>query len=119
MNRARTGSQGEALAAEWYTANGYDICAKNYRARAGEVDLIVQKDGLLAFVEVKTRAEGGIALPREWVDARKQRRIVAAALDFLEKHCRQEPWMRFDVVEVTLYGNGGHKIHCIENAFSV
>ncbi len=96
-----TGALGEVYAARYLRDRGYRIVCANYRTRLGEIDIAAEKDGVLAFVEVKTRGAGMIALPMESVDLNKQRRIVSAAAQYL----KSEPAgirTQFDVIEVYL-----------------
>lgn len=94
------GKLGEDTAAGLLEQAGYRILERNYRCPGGEIDLIAQKDGFLAFCEVKARLAGGI-LPREAVTPAKQNRIIRAALTYLSEH-PSELQPRFDVIEVTL-----------------
>ncbi|MBV8236318.1 MAG: YraN family protein, partial [Acidimicrobiia bacterium] len=57
MTRARRalGASGEQAAADWYVTNGYEIVARNWRCRDGELDLIVRRGRTFVFCEVKTR----------------------------------------------------------------
>lgn len=93
------GDCGEALVAEYLRRKGYEIIASQYRCRMGEVDLIARRGGVLCFVEVKTRSETEHGLPREFVGPKKQRRIRAAAAQYLSKYQLDCP-VRFDVAEV-------------------
>ena len=52
-----TGRQGEAQAAEYLRRRGYRILEAGYRSRYGEIDLIAEKRGIIAMVEVKTRCD--------------------------------------------------------------
>ncbi|NJD88536.1 MAG: YraN family protein [Betaproteobacteria bacterium] len=103
--RARLrGEAAEELAARFLAAQGLAILARNYRTRLGEVDIVAREGAVLVFLEVRLRswaAWGGAAAS---VDARKQRRIVAAARHFLSR-LRAEPPCRFDVL--TLDGPAG------------
>lgn len=119
MDTRAIGTQGERLARSYYEANGYYLLAENYKTRIGEIDLILGRDDIIVFSEVKTRTERSIALPREWVDAKKQRRITAAAQEYLSVMKMGEPFVRFDVVEVITHPKASPTIHCIENAFSL
>ena len=74
------GRKGEALAAKYYMRRGYLLLNHNYRTRMGELDLVLYKDGQLVFAEVKTRAGRMLDAPAAAVDARKQRRLILAAL---------------------------------------
>ena len=93
------GAWGEALAAEYLRRRGYTLLAANYRSRFGEIDLIAQKGGFTAFVEVKLRANGRFAEAREFVNRAKQERLRNTALLWLAENsgCGQP---RFDVVEI-------------------
>lgn len=119
MDKPDLGSRGEQLAAHWYEENGYTILTRNYRTRLGEIDIVAQNGGMVVFIEVKTRAAGAIAPPRAWVNATKQRRIIAAAGGYIAAHFTAEPFVRFDVAEVTADSSGALTLHCIENAFTL
>jgi putative endonuclease len=93
------GAWGEAQTADYLRRNGYKSLAANYRTRFGEIDLIAQKDGILAFVEVKTRKFGVNVRPSEQVTPKKLERIRLAGLSYLaETDCKLP--VRFDVAEV-------------------
>lgn len=118
MSRRDVGRLGEDVCGEALQRAGYEIVTRNYHARYGEIDLIAQKEGILAFVEVKARREDNIALPREYVDAKKQQKIIKTALCYLSATASQlQP--RFDVFEVRLDPVSGAVTGCqhIENAF--
>lgn len=95
------GRRGEALAAHFLTHRGYEILARNYRTRRGEIDLIARDGKTVVFVEVKARTGSRFGSPCEAVDAKKQQRLRLAAEEWL---CQQEevPFCRFDVIEVYL-----------------
>ena len=115
------GDLGELWAAEDYQKDGYTLLHRNYRTRMGEIDLILKKDTYLVFAEVKTRASNAIAKPREWVDYRKQQKIILAANYYLLQHRLSDPFLRFDVVEVYIDNRTPEtpaKIIRIENAFT-
>ena len=113
------GAWGEEQAARYLRRHGWRIAARNFTVRQGEVDLIAEKSGVLAFVEVKLRKDDAFAEAREFVTAAKQRRILTAASLYLAAH-ESEAQPRFDVIEV--YAPAGEKtvfpkITHIENAF--
>ena len=120
MSRQKTaGNFGEDCAAQFLEAAGYTIVARNFRIRSAEIDIIAQRDGVLAFVEVKARSNVRHGLPSEAVTFRKQKKIIEAAGVFLqdEKFC--DCACRFDVVEVYLNGERVEEINHIANAFEV
>ncbi|MBN1419721.1 MAG: YraN family protein [Planctomycetes bacterium] len=95
------GDAGEAWAARYLRGQGLEILARNFRLRAGEIDLIARDGDRIVFVEVKTlrRSDPSIALGR--IDPRKRRRIEGAASLYLARHARgSETPHRFDLVIV-------------------
>ena len=69
------GIWGEAFTANYLRDRGWKVIASGYQCRFGEIDLIALDGKTLCFVEVKTRANLDMALPREYVTAGKQSRI--------------------------------------------
>ena len=118
MSRAE-GMQGEALVARYLRENGYKLAAHGYRSRYGEIDLIAWDGNVLCFVEVKTRTNTDMALPREYVTPAKQRRLKKTALYYLQEKALDCP-ARFDVAEVyadSPYSRENDRIEYLENAF--
>ena len=60
---AETGQAGERAATEYLRRAGYDICARNWRQGRDELDIVALKEGVLHFVEVKTRRAGSLTPP--------------------------------------------------------
>lgn len=119
MSTKQDGDWGEALAAEYLEARGCRIVEKEWRCRLGEIDLIAEKDGMLLFVEVKLRSNLRYGMPREYVTAKKQEKLRAAALLYLSMHGLDAP-ARFDVAEVytdVRHSAGKTRIRYIANAF--
>ena len=115
--RKRAGDRGEAEAARYLRKRGYTLLASQWRCRFGELDLVARdRRGTVCFVEVKLRGNGAIALPREFVDARKQQRLRAAASAYLSTHTIDAP-ARFDVAEVYEEKSGALRVEYLENAF--
>ena len=117
MSDKLLGKKGEAVAARYYLNQGYTLLEHNYQCRLGELDLLLQKQELLVFAEVKTRRPGGLGTPAEAVNTAKQRRVVQAAKYYISRTQTEETAVRFDVVEVQPLPNGGWSVHCIPNAF--
>jgi len=118
MSRTRSaGNRGEAEVARYLRKRGYTLLASQWRCRFGELDLVARdRRGTICFVEVKLRSMGSIALPREFVDARKQQRLRAAASAWLSSHEMDAP-ARFDVAEVYAEDNGVLRVEYLESAF--
>jgi len=119
--RAQTGREGERLAARHLERRGYRIIERNYRIPRGEIDLVAFLDGLLVFVEVRSRNEPGPLRPVETVTYRKQKRILTAAEHYLFAHRArlQGIGIRFDVMTVCFREDGREpEVRHVENAFS-
>ena len=104
------GMQGEELVAQVLLARGYKILARNYRTRGGEIDIIARREGVIHFIEVKTRTRGteDYGRPSEAVNGEKQRRIRSAAQYYFMRH-EQTVACSMDVAEV--------EVHLLENSF--
>ncbi len=114
----KTGLRGEQLAARELRGRGYRILASGFRTGLGETDIVaLDKDGTLCFVEVKTRAPGGMFPPADAVDRAKQARLENNAAAFIKAAKLEHPRVRFDIAEVILYDLFTADIHFIENAF--
>ena len=113
----KNGLWGEIETARYYRAKGYEIVDANFRTRMGEVDIIASNGKWLVFCEVKTRGEEAMDTPAAWVDLKKQKRLVAAALQYV-KMKQYAGNMRFDVAEVIIKKDGSRHINLIENAFN-
>ena len=112
------GKEGERLAELYLHKKGYRLVARNYRCKAGELDLIVLDRRVVVFVEVKTRTGHGFGSPLEAVEFRKQRKMIQAAQFFLAEKGLQQRDARFDVVGVSWPGRVPVVEH-IENAFEL
>lgn len=105
------GRQGEAEAAMFLAAQGWRIVAERVKTKAGEIDLVARRTGLIAFVEVKWRA-----CPASLADAIDERRLarVAAAVEIVwQDYATGGEDIRIDVILLA----PGHKPTHIENAW--
>jgi putative endonuclease len=109
--RQSLGRQGEQIAAAYLERLGYELVRRNWRTRAGELDLIVRDGDWLVFVEVRTRraARDGkppaMGSPEESVTPRKQLRLVAMSETYLFETSWPGPW-RIDVIALELWSDG-------------
>ena len=97
------GLAGEAAAAAWYEAQGYEVVARNWRVREGEIDLIVRRDTTYVFCEVKARSSHAFGAPIEAVGRQKQvriRRLAARWLTERDPASGRVHEIRFDVASV-------------------
>ena len=107
------GARGEDAAAAWLASHGYHILERNFRCRAGEIDIVAERDGAVAFVEVKSWRRMGCADLEYAIGGVKKRRIALTARHFLSGHPQLagRP-LRFDVLLLS-----GGRIEHLENAF--
>jgi putative endonuclease len=97
----KVGKKGEELAARFLARKGFNVVARNFRYRKAEIDIIVQRDDWLIFVEVKTRSSAAFGEPEAFVGSKKVRLIFLAA----EEYIYAIDWnghVRFDVISVKL-----------------
>lgn len=96
----RRGRLAEAAAALYLRLKGFKILARDYKVPTGEIDIIARRGRLVAFVEVKARAQADSAA--EALGQRQRRRIERAARWFLAQHpdlARCD--LRYDLMLVT------------------
>ena len=118
MNCVEKGHRGEDLAVDFLFAKGYRIVARNWRIKAGEIDIIAQDKDTLVFCEVKTRSSNRYGTGAEAVDRRKQQKIVQVATLYLQRYRLANQSCRFDVIEILQPEQDQPKIQHFINAFS-
>ncbi len=118
QGRRALGRAGEDLAAAWYEAQGYEVVARNWRCREGELDVVARRGRLHIFCEVKSRSSDAFGVPAEAVGPAKRARLRRlAALWFAGQPAGRDSAagrggpVRFDVACVL-----GGVLHVIENA---
>ena len=110
--RQALGRYGEGLTARAYERAGYEVLARNWRCRAGELDLVLGRGRELVVCEVKTRSSLLFGSPAEAVDSRKQQRLRVLAARYVNETGRRPASIRFDVASVL-----GGRLELIEGAF--
>jgi putative endonuclease len=111
------GRAGEDAAAAVYERSGYQVLTRNWRCPAGELDLVLARDGTLVFCEVKTRTGTGYGGGWESVTWEKRRRIRRLAELFLLASKERPSSVRFDVASVLIAGGGSPAVELFEDAF--
>ena len=96
------GEAGETLAAIYLQEKGFKILERNYSTKAGELDIIAAKNGILHFIEVKTRSSGKYGKPEEAVDEKKLEKMERAALLYRAKNHPPFDYESMDVIAITL-----------------
>ena len=115
--RIKLGKKGEDIACKFLEKNGYQIMERNYRNRAGEIDIIARDKDDIVFVEIKTKISKDFAQPELSVNPSKQRKIVKTALTYLIGKGIKRTGCRFDVIGIT-GEKEQRKIELIKNAFT-
>lgn len=119
MNATEIGAMGENAVCEYLKNLNYQIIAKNFRIRGGEIDIIAIKTDELCFVEVKTRKLNSLVSGTEAVNYRKRNLIIKTAHYFCDKfNFDEDDWyFRYDIAEVITRNNKIINIDYLENAF--
>ena len=109
------GKLGEELAVEFLQKKGYDILETNWVFQKAEIDIIAQKENILAIVEVKTRSSIDFGLPQDFVKPKKIQLLVKAVNEYVISN-ELDVEIRFDIIAVYKEGKN-YKIEHIEDAF--
>ena len=110
------GRKGESLAKTFLESLGYEILDENWTHGKAEIDLIVYKDKVIIFTEVKTRTGNAFGEPEDFVDNRKQKLLVEAADEYIYLMDHQGEG-RFDIVSILFDKNANYTLKHIEDAF--
>lgn len=103
------------MAADFLRANGYKILETNWVFQKAEIDIIAQKENVLAVVEVKTRSSIDFGLPQDFVKPKKIQLLVKAVNEYVNAH-HLDVNVRFDIIAIAKDGNR-FKIEHLADAF--
>lgn len=117
MDTHRLGRGFEQAAARHLEARGWRVLARNVRWRRKEVDLVVRRDEVVAFVEVKGRTGRECGHPLEAVTRRKRREVESVARWWVERHGAPGLVYRFDAVAVEQGPDGRLRMHHVPDAW--
>lgn len=113
-NHLFLGFASEQQACNFLKTKGLRLVAQNYRCSFGEIDLIMQDNDVLVFIEVRLRNHKEYGNALESIDSRKQQKLLKSAMHYLQKHhLLDEVDCRFDVI-----GFSNNTIEWIKDAFS-
>jgi len=116
-NTKEIGSDGEDKAVAFLISDGYEIVARNWRTKTGEIDIIALKDEYIVFVEVKSLPNGTPDLLQTELNRGKLQRIVKTSKRFLLNHRQySNSYVRYDVIVIDMPGMPD--VYHIENAFT-
>ena len=111
------GELGERVAERWLKSQGYIVHARRWRSGHRDIDLIAERDRVIVFVEVKTRAATAFGDPVEAVHATKRRSLIRSAREWLARNDAENGAnYRFDVIGVLLRDRRAWLRH-VEGAF--
>ncbi len=117
-DKAQLGRWGEKHAERFLKRKGLKTLTRNFLCKTGEIDLVmVDSDGTLVFVEVKTRANEDFSPSESAVTGTKRARMVRAARYFLAAHEIEDRPYRFDVVTIVLAEKGPAEVRHYQSAF--
>jgi len=110
--------EAEDAAARFLERQGYKIAQRNFSTHLGEIDIVALDQGMIVFVEVKSRRRCDFGPPEVGVDRRKQARLRRLAQLFLQRYDLTDLPCRFDVVALTPAAEGrGWDIELFQDAF--
>ncbi len=113
----RLGKIGEDIAGRFLLDNGYEILERNWRFKRAEIDIIAKDtDGILVFVEVKTRSYDYFGEPASFVDEKKQKIMADAASQYMQR-IGYEWAVRFDIIGIIVKGEEKIEISHYKDAF--
>ena len=93
------GKFGEEIAVDFLQQNGYEILETNWTFQKAEVDIIAQKENILAVVEVKTRSSIEFGLPQDFVKPKKIQLLLKAVNEYVISN-NLEVEVRFDIIAI-------------------
>ena len=112
VSTTETGNSAEARAVALLLREGYQIVERNFRIKGGELDIVARDNGVLVFVEVRSRGDADHGHAAEMVDRAKQRQVARVALQYIALRDPDFARSRFDVVAIT-----GEQIDLIRDAW--
>jgi putative endonuclease len=116
VSRDRVWRDGENAAWQVYRRRGFRLVARNWRSPLGELDLVVERDGVVVFCEVKARSSAALGGGYAAVTPAKQRKIRTLAEAFIGGRPRANRY-RFDVASVSMRPDGRADVEVFEDAF--
>jgi putative endonuclease len=102
--RQAFGQLGERVAERWLRRNGWRVLQRRFRSGHRDIDLVAEREGTVAFVEVKARRGDRFGDPVEAVHWRKRRELWRSASVWISRHGRPNESYRFDVIAVLVRG---------------
>ena len=117
MNRKILGNKAESIACELLKKKGLRVIERNFRCRAGEIDIIAKDDSYIVIIEVRSTANYSFHDPLDSFTRSKIKRLKNLALIWLNYRDKQGAFIRFDIVTVVFNTMNNIKIKYIKDAF--
>lgn len=108
----------EKVAEQYLTQKGFHLKARNYHTRRGEIDLIMQDNNTIVFIEVKYRKSSTYGSAEESITKTKQEKIIFSARHFMTKFNIWNMNARFDVITIKPSASDKLEINWLKNAFN-
>ena len=105
-DRIALGAFGERYARTHLEKAGYRIVEINARLPSGEIDIVAEQGGVLAFVEVRTRRGDRFGIPEESITEAKAQKLIDLGHEYVEAHPEWADRWRIDVAAVEVDGSG-------------
>jgi putative endonuclease len=110
------GKAGEQMAAEWLVQHGFQLISRNWKFGRYEVDIIASREGVLHFIEVKSRHDDVFGKPEDWVNRKKGRHMLTAGVAYQDKY---PEWMlvQYDILSILITPDGKRDFFFIEDVY--
>jgi putative endonuclease len=110
------GKAGEQMAVEWLIQHGFQLISRNWKFGRYEVDIIASREGVLHFIEVKSRHDDVFGKPEDWVNRKKGRHLLTAGVAFQDKY---PDWMlvQYDILSILITPDGKRDFFFIEDVY--
>ena len=108
----------EKIAEQYLSHKGYQTRARNYHSRRGEIDLVMQKNNTIVFVEVRYRKSDVYGSAEASITKSKQAKIIFSAKHYMTKFMIWNMNARFDVITIKPNSSNQLEINWLKNAFN-
>jgi putative endonuclease len=110
------GKAGEQMAVEWLIQHGFQLISRNWKFARYEVDIIASREGILHFIEVKSRHDDVFGKPEDWVNWKKGRHLLTAGVAFQDKY---PEWnlVQYDILSILITTDGKRDFFFIEDVY--
>lgn len=107
LNSQEIARMGELIAQKFLEKKGFRLCARNFFIRGGEIDLVMEDNDIMIFVEVKTRTSRKFGSGEEAINYHKKRKLIRAIFHYLKKNQIHKQW-RADLISIDFLPASAH-----------